>query len=189
MAKPTCTVLECTRPGIARGMCNSHYRRGRRSGELSLIPRPATAAGRFAEKWTLGESGCWEWQGAKNNRGYGWFSDGKRMLAHRWSYARYVGPIAAGVEVMHTCDNPPCVNPTHLRVGSHADNMADAASKGRSVQGERQAGAKLTEDDVRWLRSMPKAPRQKAIALGVILGVEEHTVYSVQGYRSWKHVE
>ncbi len=91
---------------------------------------------------------CEEWEGTRLSNGYGqvtvdgggqgWRSDrkgsrrGRRMLAHRWTWEQAHGPIPPGLEVMHSCDNPSCVNLDHLSLGTHAANMADMAAKGRA---------------------------------------------------------
>ena len=79
-------------------------------------------------------SGCWEWSRSRTAAGYGKMTrDGRGgwMLAHRASYEHFVGPIPQGLVVMHMCDNPPCINPEHLRVGTTAENLADMRAKGR----------------------------------------------------------
>lgn len=79
---------------------------------------------------------CWIFTGAKNGAGYGnVLYEGKNRLAHRLSYELRVGTVPAGMFVIHSCDNPPCVNPAHLRVGTNADNMADMDARGRRVLG------------------------------------------------------
>lgn len=91
-------------------------------------------ATRFFEKVEKGP-GCWEWQGPKNGpKGYGLIEiDGKKVLAHRWSYEHHKGPIEHGLYVCHECDNPKCVNPSHLWLGTARDNIQDAITKGRLI--------------------------------------------------------
>lgn len=100
---------------------------------------------------------CIEWRGMRTVAGYGMVSGKPRRYAHRWAYEKFHGPIAPGLYVLHTCDNPPCINPLHLRVGTHAENMRDMISKGRSwtqkkthcVRGHLLAASNLVGADLR----------------------------------------
>lgn len=80
------------------------------------------------------ESGCWLWLGAVDGKGYGKLGQHGRnfIAAHRLFYTFHVGPITGGLHVLHKCDTPLCVNPTHLRLGTHQENMKDMQAKGRS---------------------------------------------------------
>lgn len=126
---------------------------------------------RFLEKFVEAESGCWQWTAAKNKRGYGKLADGNRgwVLAHRFSYEMYVGKIAQGKEVCHKCDNPGCVNPSHLFIGTHSENMSDCKKKGRAVGHKRELNpnAKLTEEDVFEIRNSNLSKEELAKKFGV----------------------
>jgi hypothetical protein len=116
---------------------------------------------RFARHYTKMSSGCWEWTGCRLKTGYGKFNTGKTsegetktVYAHRFSYELHFGPIPEGLIVCHRCDNPRCVNPDHLFVGSHVDNVRDAVLKGR--QGRRRDthckhGHLYTLSNTRWI--------------------------------------
>ena len=94
---------------------------------------------------------CWEWNQYRDKNGYGTFYfNGGSMKAHRFVYELYNGQIPSGLEVCHTCDNPPCVNPDHLVTGTHKENMIDCSKKERMGDrtGDNNANAKLTNEDI-----------------------------------------
>ncbi|HTP29480.1 MAG TPA: HNH endonuclease [Anaeromyxobacteraceae bacterium] len=111
--------------------------------------------------------------------------DGTRAIsyAHRVIFEALNGP-AGPLEVMHSCDNPPCVNPKHLSLGTHAENFADAARKGRMNQGINHGMAKLTEDDVRKIRASKGTLRSIAPRFGVTI----NTISVIRRRLSWRHV-
>src|SRR3954463_5248397 len=95
-------------------------------------------------------SGCWLWTAGVMSNGYGAHYEGSRQIsAHRYSWKLHHGVIPSGLHVLHKCDTQLCVNPSHLFVGTNADNVADARRKGRFPTGGRHPSSKLTEEDVR----------------------------------------
>lgn len=118
---------------------------------------------------------CWLWTGSKNPNGgdYGRFRfRGKGALAHRASYQIYCGEIPDGMQVLHSCDNPPCVNPGHLFVGSQDDNIADMVAKGRQrgTKGIEHHGAKLSPEKaffIRWHDAIGIRHKEIAETFGV----------------------
>jgi len=166
-------------------------------------------------------SGCWLWSGAVSPSGYGWFhmpnsgGRGKSWRAHRASYSAFKGKIPEGLHVCHKCDVRSCVNPEHLWLGSHKDNMKDRNRKGRSARGlrcgvhthpekrargerhgsvtkpqnlprgEESPQACLTENHVREILLNPMI---SGVSFGRKFGVAPSTVLRVRSRKTWKHV-
>jgi len=133
------------------------------------------------------QNGCWIWLGKLTRMGYGYLGDKHR--AHRVSYAINKGPIPAGMCVCHHCDNPSCVNPDHLFLGTSADNTADSKRKGRRSRmlGAAHPMVKLKEDQVRWIRSVYK-PRHHVYgqaALSRRFGVARTSIEDIIHRRTW----
>ena len=132
---------------------------------------------------------CWLWQGMiGSNNNYGLLNvDGEMKPAHRLSYEIAFGDIPDGLEVCHHCDNPICVNPHHLFLGTHKENMQDAARKGRLARGERLWMAKLKRGQVREIRRAYQRGESMR-ALGRRYGVHHGTISAIVNGHTWRHV-
>lgn len=131
-------------------------------------------------------TGCWLWTGAVTRNGYGSVTHQRRSLgAHRLAFALFAAPIPHGMSVLHHCDTPLCVNPSHLWLGSQADNLKDMVRKGRykSVRGH----GRLTEDKVRAIRSRA-ASGVPQCALRREYGVCRSSISQIVNRKSWRAV-
>lgn len=139
---------------------------------------------------------CWEWQRGRNGAGYGLISrKGFKMLAHRFSYELHNGTIPDGMVVCHKCDNPRCVRPSHLFLGTMADNSQDALAKGRlkpSLSGlELGRGPhpkKLCEADVRAIRAAYAQGDTTLKALGKRYDIDGSMVSRIINRQNWAHI-
>lgn len=137
---------------------------------------------------------CWEWEGALDNYGYGAITrDGNQYRAHRLSYEFYKGPVVDRLFVCHTCDNRKCVNPHHLFLGTHRDNMKDAKNKCRmrngNQKGYRNGNAKLCDSLVLGIRELRKNFNLPYLTIAKKFGVSKETIYFICAGKTWKHVE
>lgn len=153
-----------------------------------------TAAERFWPKVDRrGPTECWPWIGSRKPMGYGHLIiNRKDYNAHRLSWELENGPIPAGMHVLHKCDNQPCVNPSHLFLGTHTDNMHDMDAKGRKPRGEATRRHKLTADDVRAIRAKFKRRGVKltnASELAAKYGVTSGTVIQAVKRNTWSHIK
>jgi hypothetical protein len=132
---------------------------------------------------------CWLWTGTSFGPGYGhfWFHS-HRMTAHRAVWEIEIGPIPENMHVLHHCDNPSCVRPSHLFLGTHADNMKDAEQKGRlkgfgrgqsPFYGEANPNSKLTRVDAERIRERYAAGGIRQIDLAREYGVSDHTISGI----------
>ena len=140
--------------------------------------------------------GCWVWIASVFQSGlpYGQFQlDGRPHPAHRVAWMLMVGDIPEGVRVLHRCDNPRCVNPDHLFLGSDADNVADMMAKGRhrqgnttvtAARGESHPKAKITDDQVRAIRDLYASGGYTQHQLALMFGVHQPQISSIVNRRS-----
>ena len=157
---------------------------------------------RFWDKVEKTET-CWNWTAAKFHDGYGMYQvKGLAKRVHRFVYKELVGPIPEGLLVCHKCDNPACVNPDHLFLGTPAENSADMVRKQRQARGDRNGlranpksvlrgqdspAAKLTDEDVRAIRKLAK-PGIARWKVGARFNISAGTVNDILHGRTWKHV-
>lgn len=186
MSKRICKHPGCDRPHRAKGWCTMHYFRARRDADMDA---PAQVQNHgwhpfdrvMARVEWVGK--CLEYTGHRNLYGYG--DLGRAGAAHVVVWEYHNGPVPAGMVVRHyVCDNPPCVNIEHLRIGTQADNIADAVAKGRHHHGEAHRSAKLTEEQVRYIRSSS----ERGVDLAVMFGVSPSQISTVRAGRSWRHL-
>jgi HNH endonuclease len=181
-----------------------------RAGRKGLASRWGDPVARF---WSMvtpePNTGCWLWSGTVTEHGYGVLRGGQAgrahsIGAHRFAWTLTHGEIPSGREVLHRCDNPPCCNPSHLFLGTQADNVADMVAKGRQrgadwsrhplrlhpekrAHGARHGNALLTEEQVRSILSRCAAG-ERQVDVARALGVNKRTVNVIVVGKAWRHV-
>jgi hypothetical protein len=131
------------------------------------------------------ETGCIEWIARRVPWGYGLVCvKGKDTRAHRYSWERTYGPIPDGLHVLHRCDNPPCVNPEHLFIGTNQDNVADKVAKGRCPKGSKSSLSKITEEIA--LKIFNSTESQEK--LGKRYGLAQGPVWLIKHGKTWRHI-
>ncbi|MGE0107685.1 MAG: HNH endonuclease [Thiomonas sp.] len=203
--KPQCLIEGCDRAAASAGMCSMHYQRQIKNGTTDAMQRATMPIKeRLLKKVDIDPSGgCWNWTGATNESGYGQVFDtdaGRVVLAHRASYEAFVGAIPAldgyhGACVCHRCDNPRCINPDHLFIGTHRNNMSDMAEKGRhrnslknpAYSHEDHPRAKLNPDVVKTLRSRRHSAEEIA-QLATQLGVSRTALRYAASSKTWRKI-
>lgn len=157
-------------------------------------PKPVRDSVRFAAYTRLAPSGCLEWTGSRGTTGYGqfYFQGRPSVKAHRAAWVMAFGPIPDGMYVLHRCDNRTCVEPSHLFLGTHADNMADMSSKGRASSGPGLRGSTignstLHESDVVRMRQLRAAGwTYKELAAEFATSLSNAHLICMR--KHWKHV-
>jgi hypothetical protein len=134
--------------------------------------------------------GCWLWTGARRPTGYGAFNGpgGITVRAHRYAYELAYGAIADDAIVCHTCDNPPCVRPDHLFLGTVQDNVADRQAKGRSPKGEQHGIARLSAEDVTSIRTLYASGRYLQRELAEMYATTQGRISIIVRGKQWRHL-
>lgn len=163
-----------------------------------LLERTASSEGGRARFWSKVKKGkpddCWEWISAFTVRGYGILGlqiERKRRVsiyAHRISFLIANGHLPPEMEVCHECDNPSCVNPGHLFLGTQAANMADMVSKNRQIRGSRVHGTKLSPEKVQDMRILRLRDNHSYASLSRKFGVAVETVRDACNWVTWKYL-
>jgi hypothetical protein len=140
-----------------------------------------------------GKNECWEWDHSRTVAGYGRIRiDGKYAFAHRYSWLYHKGEIPKDMMVCHSCDNPPCINPNHLFIGSNTDNMRDCVKKGRYVGPPRMRGvkhpkSKLNDSSVAKIREM--YGNKTIVEIAKIFNIAPSLAHRVARREVWRHVK
>lgn len=174
--------------------CHAHRERNRRARQREDRPSYEDRVRARIEARTEKTDGCWLWRGRATPYGSTYFH-GRNRPVHRVQWMLTFGEVPDGVLVCHSCDNPICVNPAHLFLGTPADNSADMVAKGRGrgnrsvhLRGEANPLAKMTEDGVRELRRLWKAGMGSP-ELSRRFGINARNAWLIATRRSWRHVQ
>lgn len=150
----------------------------------------ATRFFKYVEQSIFGP--CWEWKGPKDSHGYGTLNVGcfkktRHKKAHRIAYQIFIGDFDESLFVCHKCDNPGCVNPAHLFLGTHIDNERDKCEKNRQQKGSKHWNSKLTEKDIINIRKL-YANKISQIEISRRFQVSQGCISRIVRMEDWKHV-
>lgn len=187
-----CKIELCTKEQRTRGLCTAHYAKWRKYGDPTVVKQRQLHGLTLQERFEANVSksdGCWEWTGYRDPNGYGRLNVGlKPVLAHRISWQLNRHKLKGSQFVLHKCDNPPCVRPDHLFIGSQADNLADKMRKKRHRYGVSIGTAhgrcKLTEEQVREIRAWNGPSR----VIAEKFGISQSNASDIINRRIWKHL-
>lgn len=187
---PTCSMPECERPCLARGLCFKHYARWRKRGDPSVTTRTEYGLPRrFFAETVLSHSGddCLLWPFGRTSDGYGSLRvAGEPSLVHRLVCEKFHGPAPSPQhQACHSCGNGHlgCVTPKHIRWGTQLENSADTVAHNRSPRGERCGNSKVTEADVQKIRALAHTMTRRELAER--FGISQGQVRMIQTRKQW----
>lgn len=186
---PFCAVDGCARPYYAKHYCRLHWERQYATGTVEASTRSKfVSVEERLRYWSKRVGDCLIWTGYVRSDGYGGMTvNGKYTGAHRVAYEVTRGPIPDGLVVRHKCDTPLCIEPSHLEVGTQADNSRDKVERGRSTFGERNGGHKLKEREVlEIIAHLENGERQRDLAR--MYGVGQSTIGRIARRESWGYL-
>lgn len=186
-----CVIDGCGGPIRDRGRqwCSLHYQRWWRLGDPRAVPARSVPGASVEDRlratgWTI-SGDCWEFNGHKHDDGYGTMKvKGKTVKTHRLAYECWVGPIPEGASILHSCDNPPCINPAHLRAGSQPENIEDMVSRSRQRAGRLHSAEMMAE-----VKRLYKTGRHAQADLEQRFGLSSGTVSRLMSGKIWKELE
>jgi hypothetical protein len=186
-----CGLPECERKHKGHDLCGMHLSRLKRTGTTDDPPRLTFEERFWAKVDVRGPDECWPWTSALNEHGYGVIRpEGQRsgpgLKAHRVA-AEMAGMDVEGWHVLHSCDNPPCVNAAHLRPGTPADNAADRVDRNRNPRGSTTGTAKLTEQQALEIRRRRRAGEGRN-DIAAEFSVSGSTVTRIASGQGWTHL-
>lgn len=179
-----CGATDCHGVAISKGYCRKHYQRFKAHGDANFLKKKSNT------KWNIriDENNCFLVTTHKGNAyGYPRINiGGKDVLIHRLVYKEMYGEIKGGLFIRHKCDIRMCVNPEHLIIGNHKENMKDMTDRKRQAKGIKNGRAKLTESEVLEIRSIyPELSYEK---LAKKYNVSRFVTYAVVKRKTWKHI-
>ena len=190
LAAPPCAVEGCLLPAASKKMCQKHYIRLKKYGDVTYIGKQwkLSLEDRF---WQYADKSgeCWLWTANKSNKGYGFFQmEGKNRAAHRVAFYLTHGAWPV-LDVLHSCDVPACVNPAHLREGTHRENMIEMHMRNRAAirLGEANAASKLSNRDVLAIKARLELG-EPSTRLAEEFSVDKSSINNIRRGKTWKHI-
>lgn len=169
-------------------VCDTCLNKERREFQITLETVTPYYVIKFLRSFQKAERGCWIWVGAKDNNGYGRFTvKRKNILAHRLSYLLYYQTLPSDLFVLHSCDNPSCISPFHLSLGTQLENMQQAKQRNRMALGAKCASTKLLESEVMEIKSLLREKVSQA-EIAKRFNVTPSTISLINSGKNWAYI-